>query len=137
MTQPLIRQALETALQTFAAANSLPVAWENVELNPKPSTAYLRVFLLPAQTTSDDLERKHRGYRGIFQVSVCVPNGNGPGPGEVIAAGLEAAFPPSTPLAAGAVRVNLTGPMSAAPAIADADERVIPCSVGYLAHTSA
>lgn len=136
MSQPLIRQALEMALKTYADAAGIPVAWENVELAQRPAT-YLRAFLLPVQTASRDLQRKHREYRGVFQVSVCVPTGNGPGAGEAIAAALEAAFPPDVPLTASGLTINLTGPLSAAPAIPDDDERVIPCSVGYVAHTSA
>lgn len=137
MSQPLIRQALETALNTYAQANGLTVAWENTELSQRPTSPYLRVFLLPADSTSDDLQRKHRAYRGVFQVTVCVPTGAGPGQGEAIAAALEVAFPPDVPLSASGLKVYLTGPMSAAPAIQDADERLIPCSVGYVAHTSA
>lgn len=135
MSEHLIRRAFETALQTWATANTLPVAWENVELVPQPDGAYVRAFLLPAQTFSDDLQRAHSVFRGVFQISLCMPTGAGPAAAEALVASLRAAFPASVPLSAGGLTVFITDPLSRGPGIPEPDRYVVPCSLPYRADT--
>lgn len=132
MTQALIRRGLETALKTYADANSLTVAWENVEFT-QPDGAYLRAFVLPGDTFSDDLGRVGRTYAGIFQVSVVCPTGTGPGAAEAIVAGIAAAFPPASPITVSTLTLWITQPLSQAAAIQERDRFVIPCSLPYSA----
>jgi hypothetical protein len=135
MSQAIVRQALELTLSTWAAAQSpaIPVAYENVEFTP-PAGRYVRAFLLPAPTESLDLARVHRRYFGVFQVSLVMPKGTGPAAAEALLASLSAAFPTSAPIVRTNVRVWLTQPMSAAPAIQEPDRYVIPVSAPYEAH---
>jgi hypothetical protein len=134
MTQAIVRRALETALNAYADAQSIPVAWENVEFT-QPDTVYLRAFMLPAETTSADIGRVNRRFAGIFQVSIVSPTGTGPATTEAIAAGLSAAFDPAVPLSAGGITVWIVEPLSQGPAIQDRDRFVIPCSLPYAAST--
>jgi len=134
MTQAIVRRALESALKAYADAQSITVAWENIEFT-QPDTVYLRAFVLPAETTSADIGRVNRRFSGVFQVSIVSPTGTGPAATETIAAGLSAAFPPATPLGAGGVTVWITEPLSQGPAIQDRDRYVIPCSLPYAADT--
>ena len=134
MSAPDIRRAFESRLSTWAAAQSLPVAWQNVSFSP-PSSAYLRAFLLPADTDSRDLAGQHREYRGVFQVSICLPEGEGPGAGEALVSALDALFPPSAPMLINGLQVYVVRPMSAAPALQEPDRYVIPVSCEYRANT--
>lgn len=134
MTQALVRRALETALKTYADAQSLSVAWENVEFS-QPEGAYLRANMLPAETQSADIGRINRRYSGVFQVAVVFPTGTGPGAAEAIVAGIASAFSPATPLTAGGLSVWITQPLSQGPALPERDRFVIPCSLPYAADT--
>jgi len=133
MTQPIIRAALESALATYATGAGLGVAYENVPFTPTEGVTYLRAFLLPAATASDDLGRAHRRFEGVFQVSICLPLGTGPAAGEAILAALGAAYVPATPITRSGVRIFLLQPLSPAPGIREPDRWVIPCSVPYRA----
>ena len=93
MSQAIIRKAIETALNTWAGTQSLSVAWENRAFTPTNGTTYLRAFMLPIATLSQDLGREHRRYGGVFQVSVCLPVGTGPGAGEAIVSALNGGTP--------------------------------------------
>jgi len=124
-----IRAALEGRLATWAATQSLTVAYENVPFNP-PSGAYLRAFLLPAETHSDDLAGSHRAYRGIWQVNVVAPIGKGAGAALTIAEAIATLFPvnQSTLLAAG---VHITHPVTIGAAIQDSERYTVPCWCRY------
>lgn len=134
MSQALIRAAFESRLGTWAASKGLPVAWPNVSFDP-PSTAYLRAFLLPADTDSRDLAGRHREFRGVYQVSVCLPQGQGPGAGDAIVTELDALFATTAPMTINGLEVHVVRPTSAAPAIQEPDRYVIPVSCEYRANT--
>lgn len=134
MTQARCRQALETALQTWATANGHTVAWQNVTTSPEPA-AYLRAYLLPNDTESADIGRANRRYSGTFQISICRPLGEGAGPGQAIATALAALFNPAAPLTAGGLTVWIAQPLSEGAAITEPAHSVLPCSVQYLADT--
>lgn len=129
MTQELIRQAFETRLQTWATAQGLDVAWENVEYLPTTDQAYIRPTLLPGKTNSLFLDLSGRDYKGIFQVDLCMPIGTGPGTAEVLVTSLSTTF--SGTFTQSSIRVTLMSPMHAAPASPEADHYVIPVSAGY------
>lgn len=134
MSDALIRQALETALKTWADAQPMPVQWQNFMLDPQPA-AYLRAFMLPNDTESADIGRLNRRYAGTFQISIVRPQGEGPGPAGTIAAALAAVFSPSTPTTVGGLKVWCSAPLSVAAAISEPGAYVLPCSVPYLADT--
>jgi hypothetical protein len=130
MSQALIRAALEQKLATWAAANSLPVQWQNTVLDPEPA-AYVRGLLLPAQQDVPDVQSLGRTYRGIWQVSIVRPIGEGPGPAEALAASLSTAFTPSAAITSGGMLIFLLGPLSPAPPINEPGRFVVPCSQVY------
>lgn len=135
MSLALVRRALETALATFATTNSLTVAWENVTFDPPdPGTNYIRANLLPATTVSLGPGQTHRGYRGVFQVTLCLAQGSGPATAQSLAALLDAAFTTAAPLSAGGVTVYITRPMSAGPAFNDPGLYVVPVDCEYQAN---
>lgn len=130
MTQAIVRRAFETRLKTWADAQvpAIPVAWENVPFVP-PTGRYIRAFLLPARTDSQTLDRDHRLYQGVFQVSLVMPLNTGAGGAESLAASLDAAFDAS--FTQDGLRVYLLSPMSAAPAISEPNYFVVPVSAEY------
>lgn len=133
MSQQIVRRALEKKLNAWAAARSLSVAWENVDFTP-PAGAYIRANLLPAQTLSETLDRTHRRYAGVFQVTLMMPRGVGPSAAESLVAALVTEFTPAITIVESTVRVYIMNPASPAPAIQDADRYVVPVSIDYEAH---
>ncbi|WP_312537706.1 DUF4128 domain-containing protein [Stutzerimonas nitrititolerans] len=134
MSQKLIRSLLQGRLNAFAAARTLPVAWENVGLDPKPSK-YLRFNLLKAPTVSADLAGAHREYSGVCQISVFTPKGKGPTDAETLAADLAELFPLNDRLTSGGFVMQITSPCSEGPAITGDLHFMVPVSFTYRADT--
>jgi len=132
MTQARARKALETALNSWATAQGISVAWENVEFTPTTSS-FARFYMLPAQTGSGFLEGTHRSLRGVAQVSIYTPIGAGPGAADTLVDSLDSYFSPESPLSADSLDLFITAPMSAAPALENPGWRVVPVSCEYRA----
>lgn len=136
MSDALVRAAFETRLLAWANAQvpPIPVAFENAAF-VAPTGRYARAYLLPSPTASETLNGEHRRRMGIFQVSLCMPIGAGPGAAAALTASLDAAFPMALPMTQGGVKVFLLSPMSPAPAIQEPDRFVVPVSCTYRADT--
>jgi hypothetical protein len=136
MSDALVRAAFETRLAAWAAAQvpPIPVAFENAQFTA-PNGRYARAYLLPAPTACETFNGEHRRRMGVFQVSLCMPIGTGPGAAASLAASLDAAFPLSAPMTQGSIKVFLLSPMSPAPAMQDADLFIVPVSCTYRADT--
>ena len=137
MSTKAIRAALESRLATWAAARSpaLRVTYENVPFSPASGETYLAAYMLPANTATEDLEGTHRGYRGVFQVSIIAPINVGPGAADGIAAELDALFPVNGRYTSGGVTVQIVSAASVAVAIPDPDRYTAPVSITYRADT--
>jgi hypothetical protein len=129
MSQILIRRAFETRLATWATAQSIDIAWENVEFDPVEGEPYAHASLLPAQTDHLFLDQTGRDYGGVFQVTLFMPLGRGAGATEALVASLDSTFAGS--FVQGSIRVVLLTPMSAAPALPVPDRYVVPVSATY------
>lgn len=134
MSNKRIRSLLEQRLKAWADARPIPVAWDNVKLTP-PTGPYIRATLLPADTTSIDLEGAHRGYMGLFQLSVHVPLGNGPNTAETLAEELSELFPMALRLESGAFWVQITSPCSQYPGLTGETHYMVPVRFRYRADT--
>ena len=138
MSDRIIRSLFEGRLKTWATARvpSLPIAFEDVAFTPPADgSPYLRAFLLPANTTSEDLEGKHTAYRGVFQVSVVTKAGGGRGPAELIAEEIAALLPNNLQLTKTGFSVYVRSPMSTAPSQAADTTTLLPLSFQYRADT--
>lgn len=124
-----IRAALESRLATWAATKSLQVAYQNVPFNP-PAGTYLRAFILPAQTHSDDLAGAHRAQRGIWQINVVAQIGTGPGAAETLAENIATLFPVNEPNLR-AVGICITHPVTIGQGIQDSERYSVPCWCRY------
>lgn len=133
MSQAKIRAAFETRLAAWAATKSLPVAYENASFT-QPAEAYVRVFVLPAATTSETMDVLHRGYKGVIQVTVVLPLDAGSQQAQGIAAELDALLP-MPGFNHDGIRVNMTAPMSMRPAIKEEGRYAFPISGNYRVDT--
>lgn len=137
MSNKRIRALYEGRLLTWAAARGVPltVVYQNRPQVPTTGTAYLKCFLLPADTASQDIEGALRTYRGVFMVSVVAPINTGPGAAETIADELAALFVLNARLTASGFTVQQITPASQAPALQDASTYIVPVSFEYRADT--
>ncbi len=132
MSQKLIRAAFESRLAAWAAAQvpALPIAYERAQFTP-PAGTYLRAFILESPTLSSTLDRKHREYGGIFQVSIVAAPTGGMGPIQTIADAICALYPPTAPMVYSGISVYMEEPMSIGPKITEADRFTVPVSVSF------
>lgn len=137
MSNKLCRKAIESRLATWAAARvpALPVVWENVPFTQPSAGAYLRAYLLPANTTGVDVAGAGRTYRGVYQISVVSPINAGPGAAEAIADELAALFPLNLRVAVTGLTLQVITPVTAAQGAQDATSFTVPVSFQYRADT--
>jgi hypothetical protein len=139
MSDRIIRSLFEGRLKTWATARvpALPIAYEDVAFTPPTDgSPYLRAFLLPANTTSEDLEGKHTAYRGVFQVSVVTKAGIGRGAAESIADEIAALFPNNLAMTKTTFTVYVRSPMATASAQQSDTTTTLPLSFTYRADTT-
>ncbi|KAF1706289.1 phage tail terminator-like protein [Pseudoxanthomonas sacheonensis] len=138
MSNKRIRALYEGRLATWAAARSTPlrVSYQNQSFVPVTGQTYLRAILLPADTSSDDLQGAMRTYRGVFGVNVVAPINTGAGAAEGIADELAALFTMNARLTASGFTVQQVTPATQAPALQDASSYIVPVSFQYRADTA-
>ena len=132
MSNTIIATYFETILKTFADAQSPPllVAYEAVPFT-KPTTPWLQCYLLPVATKDVDINGTRKRYRGIFQVTLWVPDGKGTKVEEILTDQIIALYPL---LPKGAVSVEATP--SAHRAMTDTTGwRGVPIDVPYRLET--
>ncbi|MFZ5265805.1 DUF4128 domain-containing protein [Enterobacter roggenkampii] len=74
---PDIASALAARLGTWADAEGISVAWENVPFTPPANEMYLAVHDMPATPRTMDLGLRCRIYSGVYQINVVAPVGTG------------------------------------------------------------
>ena len=132
MSQQRIRAAFESRLATWAASKALPVVWQNVGAGNMTGD-HLRAYLLPAQTLSMDIAGEHRGYRGVFQVSIFTKPGIGANRAESLARELDELFPVANRMLSAGVTVQIMTPMATRPAVSETDWFHLPVDCRYAA----
>lgn len=117
---PDIREAFETRIAAFAAAQTPPlsVAWENTSYTPSPAAAYLQCAMRSAPTVNPALGVKFDRLVGFYQVNVYYPQDTGPAPAEAIADALIALFPRGG-MTQNGLTINIDKTGSRAPGIND------------------
>lgn len=135
MSHRTIRRLYEGRLASWADSMGYPVAYQNSPFTPQSGQLYLRTFLIPADTGSDDLAGEHRRYQGLFQVNVVSPAGQGSGQAETIVMQLADLFPVNMLLSDGDFSVQIVEPVAQGPEIQDATEYTTPASFSYRADT--
>ncbi|MBH4535569.1 DUF4128 domain-containing protein [Pseudomonas aeruginosa] len=133
MSHEIIQQLFEARLDVWAKAKGISVAYPNVTFEPTPGAIYLRCFTLPGGTTSSDLGGNHRGFTGVFQISIVVPGGQGTGVAADIIAELGQQFPLYSELSRPGFSVQVVSPPAPGPWISGDIADTKPVSIGYRA----
>ena len=140
MTQDLVRQAIEGAVKVWADDQDLPMAWPNVIFpparQPVPDGIYGRLSILRAPTLSLDLKGAHRGFVGVFQISLYQESDKGDGEVTRLADTLDEAFPVNRRITVNGLTVQIISVPYVAPAVEGADRDFIPVSINYRADIS-
>ena len=133
MSNAIIRSALESRLKTWADAQvpPIPIAYQNAPFTAPTQSRYLRAYLLPAETSSRLVEGTDRSYMGMFQISICVPEGTGPGAAEQLIASLETLFPAPLTISKSGLNIRITKPISASPSMQETGLYVVPVNIRY------
>lgn len=141
MSDLAVRRIYESRIQQYIDQKGYGVAFQNVPFQPPTIAAdnpeagvYLRVYVLPARTTSEDLEGRHRCYRGVVQIDVVTPRNIGPGLAGRLAAELDDLFQVNLRLTdANGFVVQVMTPASPGPEFPGEAEYAIPVSFEYRA----
>lgn len=138
MSHKIIRSLLETRLKTWAAARTpaLRIAYQNVAFTPNNGETYLRAFLIPAGTDSNDLAGAHRLYTGVFQITIVTSTGNGPSGAETIADELAILYPLNDRLVRNGLTALIMTPVEPGPELAEDTAFALPVSFQYRADTT-
>lgn len=130
MSLKTIRSALEGRLATWAATQSLTVAYENVPFQ-QPATTYLRAWLLPATNASQDLAGLHTRYLGIFQVDVVGVENVGTGAIGTIVDNLIGQFPTNLSITKSGLVIRVISPPSETIGEPEPGRYVVKVSIPY------
>lgn len=130
MSQALIRAALETAVA--AIAPPLSTANENVPFTPVADVPYQEVFVLFATPDNPEIGPVFI-ERGMLQVNLQYPKGQGSGVAAARAKLLRDAFPFGSSLTNGGVTVNITKTPEIASGRATDDRWMLPVKIPFTA----
>lgn len=138
MSDRIIRSLFEARLKAWADARvpKLVIAYEGSTFAPPAGGAtYLKAYLMPGNTDSEDLAGKHVSYRGVFQVSVVTASGSGTGIAGAIAEEIALLYPNNLPLTKADFTVYVRSPMATAASIQGETASTLPLSFQYRADT--
>ena len=130
----IISELLESHLYTIANQLNLQIVYENIEATPNDEI-YLKSNILPAITTSFDLDGESRIYKGVYQVSVVAPINTGKSRSQQIVESIIKHFQLNLELKKGNLSLYINSVPSAYPAITDKTTYTIPISMNYRADT--
>ena len=137
MSHKIIRSLFEARLAAWAItkAPALRISYPNVSFTPAANETYLRAFLLPAGTDSNDLAGAHRLYTGVFQITIVTPVGNGPGAAETLAEELAALYQLNDRLTKTGFTAQVMTPVEPGPEQQEDTAYALPVSFEYRADT--
>lgn len=72
-----IRQEVEKTVATFAAAQSLAVAYEGVPFTKPTAAPFVALMFLGSNNHNSTVDGEHTRRRGIVQIEAYVPTGKG------------------------------------------------------------
>ena len=129
-----ISELLESHLYTIANQLNLQIVYENIAATPNDEI-YLKSNILPAITTSFDLDGESRIYKGVYQVSVVAPINTGKSRSQQIVESIIKHFQLNLELKKGTFSLYINSVPSAYPAITDKTTYTIPISMNYRVDT--
>jgi hypothetical protein len=127
MSISAIQAALEKHLATLTPP--LATAYENTAFAPVTGTPYQRVHMLVNRPVDRSLSNDMKEERGIFQVSLFFPQGQGRGAAQQRAQAIQDLFAPVQFLTEGTTTVSIYDPPHIAGGSPDGDRWHLPVSV--------
>lgn len=132
-----VKELLEAQLEQVVAGMSepLPIAWPNVEFVPPTDAYYVESHLMPATTSAPDIQQQMEQLRGVYQITLCGPQGDGEQRILELAEEIKRGFPATMILrGAGGFTVVANGPCTVWGATESVQGYVCPISFEYEGH---
>ncbi|MBN6597061.1 DUF4128 domain-containing protein [Citrobacter sp. RHB21-C05] len=130
---PDIASAMAARLGSWADAENIPVAWENIEFTPPTDGLYLAVHDMPATPRTLDLGLNCRVYSGVYQINVVAPAGTGRSDAVALAHQIAALFPEGQEIQGGDFTCWITSTPAIFRGIPTVVSYSIPVSLNYRA----
>lgn len=130
MSQPTIRAVLESALATSIKPD-IDTAWQNVPYTPVTGRPYQAAYLLPAEPENYSMGDGSRQERGIFQVSLMYPTGQGTAAAAARAEMIAALFRRGASFTKDGITVQIERTPEIADGRADDDRWMVPVKIRY------
>lgn len=132
MSHASIQTVFNTALQTFATANSLKVAWENVAFDPPRGAIFLSARMSARTSGITGMGANGRVMEsGNYQVNVNAPTGLGMTSALAMADLLEVAFKRATSFTTSDSKLVVVKGCQVMPAIVDQQWITVPVLVDW------
>lgn len=94
MSQVQIRSTITTALATWAATKSIPIAREGQSFTPPANNGtFLELLVIPANTFTRSTDAESKRFLGEVMINIWVKAGVGTGQAEALAEEIAALFP--------------------------------------------
>lgn len=127
MNQNIINSELRKLIAQFAKAQSLPVAWPNVQFD-KTDGNYLQFHVMPAEPVNISMGLDMVVYRGVLQINIVGKTGKGEADLMLIAERLSNVLVNGENIGSG---IYLNGEPNIFNGIQDGSTYTIPVSVPY------
>jgi hypothetical protein len=124
-----IRSELETVLGTFCTANNIARSIEGKPFDRSKVTEYVQLFFLDSSTTNPNVEFSRKRIRGMIQINICCPDGQGSKRVEELAQMVADLYPADNKQAFATVSIEQHPQIGRA--MIDANFRVVPVTVSY------
>lgn len=126
-----IQAALEKRLASMSPA--LATAYENEAFEPTPGAPYQRAELIPNAPIDHALTLDVLELRGLFQVTLCYPLGEGRGAAQARAQAVADHFAPALDLSEPGWRISITKTPRIAAGMSLDDRWAVPVTVAWSA----
>lgn len=128
MSEAAIQSALETHLTALGA---FATAWENTGFVPADGVPFQRVNMIPVTPEDEVIGREMVKLRGLLQVTLCYPSGQGRGDVQARADALRLHFAPPLTLSNGDIKVQVVDTARVGAGFADGGRWCVPVTIPW------
>lgn len=136
MSDSKIRKAFNDIVRAYGTSKGWQVLLENGVGTLVPNQPYLKTDLGPTQPRVETLGGDHKSYRGVFQIMIVVPAGEGTGRVTTIIDELQALFPVYGRVNYDGKTVVIMTPIETLKAITEGGTYSTPVSFNYRSDTN-
>lgn len=136
MSHARVRNLFSAALAAYASTKGSKVSYDNV-LTTFTSDVHIRSHLMPVDTFSDTLSGDHKGFTGLYQMTVVTKTGIGTLSADSVTDDLQAIFEINRRFVdSNGFAVQVTTPLHTHEGKQIDGEWVLPCYFSYRADTN-